>query len=118
MHLCPHCRQRAVPARAVRWSSREAPARCGHCQRLCHALGSSANGILAVHVVLFTVAVIAGMVLQSWLAGLAMVALIPLYNRWAWRDIELFPISEESARNAKVAWWIVAFGAVARFFMH
>jgi hypothetical protein len=39
------------------------------------------------------------------------------YNLWAWRRVELFPISPESAQvAARVGWWLLAIAALLRIF--
>jgi hypothetical protein len=117
MHSCPHCRAPGVRNIDVRWSRREWPARCNACGRLCHVLASTDNGIDSVCLVLLSLAVLAGLLLTSWLAFASALALVVAYNLWAWRRVELFPISEESARNGAAALWVVVIvGTVARIF--
>lgn len=55
------------------------------------------------------------MVLESWLAGIAGLAIAVANNIRAWRRVELFPISEEAARTAaQVSWWLIAVGALLK----
>lgn len=102
---------------AVRWSYLEAPARCGACRRLSHVLASTSSGIIGVCIVLLSLAVVAGMVLESYSIGLLLAVLVVPYNIWAWRRAELFPISDESAKlAAQVSWWLVGISAGFRIF--
>ena len=117
MHPCPHCRTHAVPNFAVRWSSRESPAKCGHCGKLSHVLASTSSGIASLEIVLGALSVVLAMVLASWFAALACFAFLVAHNVWAWRRVELFPISEDSAKTAaRVSWWLLALAALFRLF--
>lgn len=117
MHKCPHCGVTALGNMAVRWSYREAPAKCPHCGKLSHVLASTSSGIAGVGIVLAALAVVAAMVLESYLVAAAGFGLLVLHNIWAWRGVELFPISEESAKvAARVSWWLVALGALFKLF--
>lgn len=115
MHQCPHCYASGLRDLAVRWSCREMPAKCEQCGRLSHVLASTSNGIASVGVVLAALSVVAGMTLESWLPGIAGIGLVWAHNVWAWRGVELFPISEEAARTAaRVSWWLLAVGALLK----
>ena len=117
MHACPHCKLNAVPRMAVRYSSRESPAKCGACEKLCHVLASTSGGISGVCIMLLAAAFVAGMVLESYAVGLLVAALVVPYNIWAWRQVELFPISKESAKvAAQVSWWLLVLLAVFKIF--
>jgi hypothetical protein len=117
MHTCPHCHAPGVRNLALRWSSRDLPAKCRACGRLCHVIGSTSSGIFTMCLVLLCLAAFAGLALASWWAFLAGLAVIVAYNVWAWRRAELFPISEASAQAAgRVSWVILAVGVLARLF--
>lgn len=104
MVVCPHCKAQAVPGREARWSSRESPATCSACQRLSHVASSSSSGIRVLTFVLALVA-LAGALVSPWWT-LAGACLTVAYNRWAWKQVELFPITADSARTSKTAgWW-------------
>lgn len=112
MHSCPHCNVAAVPHMAVRWSYRESPATCTACGRLSHVLVSTSNGIASVCIVLFSLGVAATMVSESYLVALLAVVLVVCYNLWAWRRVELFPISTQSAKlAAQINWWLIGLAA-------
>jgi len=117
MYTCPHCRQSTLRPFAVRWSSRETPARCDGCGKLWHVLASSANGILGVGMVLASVAVVAALMLESYLVLLPGIGLVVAHNIWAWRSVELFPISPEAAATAaQVSWLLILFGGIIKLF--
>lgn len=62
-------------------------------------------------------AVFGGLVAESYLAAVAGVGIVVAYNMWAWRQVELFPISTESARvAANVNWWVLALAALVKIF--
>ncbi|MEN9396230.1 MAG: hypothetical protein RLZ81_760 [Pseudomonadota bacterium] len=102
---------------AVRWSYRESPAKCTACGKLSHVLASTSGGILSVCIVLFSVGEAAAMVSESYLVALLVVVLVVCYNLWAWRRVELFPISTESARlAAQINWWLIGLAAFFKIF--
>lgn len=106
-HTCPHCQKAAVPNLAVRWSSRETPARCGACEGLCHVVASSSSGIGVFTLLLLAAAGAAGLAMQSVWVGCAAAQLALAYNLWAWRRVDLWPISKEAADTANKVSWIV-----------
>ena len=117
MHKCPHCNVAGVPHMAVRWSYRESPAKCTACGNLSHVLASTSSGIFSVCIVLFSLGVVAAMVSESYLVALLVGVLVVSYNVWAWRRVELFPISTESAKlAAQVSWWLVGLAALLKIF--
>lgn len=114
-HICPHCQQAAVSNLAVRWSSREIPAKCRDCGQLSHVIASTSSGIWVLGVVFLTATGFAALVTESSWIGLAGLALVVAHNVWAWQRAELWPISPTSAATAhKVGWlaalttWVVA----------
>src|SRR3954470_4469488 len=116
-HRCPHCRIDGLRNVAVRWSYREAPAKCEHCGKLSHVLASTSNGIGGADLVLSVLSVVAGMVFESWLVGLACFSLVVAHNVWAWRRVELFPISEDSAKvAAQVSWGVMGLAVLLKIF--
>jgi hypothetical protein len=117
MHKCPHCHVAAVPHIAVRWSHRESPAKCTACGNLSHVVASTSSGILSICIVLFSLGVVAAIVSQSYLVAMLVGVLVVSYNVWAWRRVELFPISAESAKlAAQASWWLVGLAALLRLF--
>jgi len=57
------------------------------------------------------------MVLESWFAFVAGLGLVVVHNIWAWRRVELFPISDEAAKTAaQVSWWLAAIVILVRLF--
>jgi len=43
--------------------------------------------------------------------------LVVCYNLWAWRRVELFPISIQSAKlAAQINWWLVGLAAFIKIF--
>jgi hypothetical protein len=115
MHKCPHCKVAAVPHMAVRWSYRESPARCTACGKLSHVLASTSSGIVSICIVLFSLGVTVAMVSESYLVAVLLGVLVVSYNMWAWRRVELFPISAESAKlAAQVSWWLVGIAALLK----
>ena len=117
MHKCPWCSAEAVSNLAVRWSSRSSPASCAGCGKLSHVLASTSNGIFTISFLLLFFVVAAGFIAQSYGLAVAGVALVVVYNVWAWRRSELFPISSESAGTAaKVSWWIIGLSFLAKIF--
>lgn len=117
-HTCPHCQKAAVPNLSVRWSSRETPARCGACSGLCHVVASSSSGIGVFTWVLLAAAGAAGLAMQSFWVGCAAALLALAYNGWAWRRVELWPISKEAADTANKASWIVGLLELLTFWGH
>ncbi len=105
MHVCPHCKALAVADSAVRWSSRESPATCTGCERLSHVASSSSSAIGILGFVFASISLMAALA-SPWLT-LAGACLTVAYNIWAWKRVELFPISAESAKNASAANWLV-----------
>jgi hypothetical protein len=101
MFVCPHCKAQAVEGRATRWSSRESPARCTACEGLSHVASSSSSGIRVLTFV-FTLISLAGALASPWWT-LAGGCLTVAYNRWAWKQVELFPITVDSARKSRAA---------------
>jgi hypothetical protein len=105
MHVCPHCNARALADSAVRWSSRELPATCSNCGKLSHVAASSSSGIGILSFV-FALVSLGSALISPWLT-LAGACLTVAYNVWAWRQVELFPISIESSRQSSAAsWWV------------
>ncbi len=116
-YKCPHCAADAVPGGQVRRSSRGAPAVCEACGRLSHVIASQSSGIATTCVVLLCIALMAGLVLQSWLAGIAGGLAVAGYYQWAWQRAELWPISLENAETAKhVGWWTGLVAWIAAIF--
>ena len=57
------------------------------------------------------------MVLESYWVGALLVCLVVFYNLWAWRQVELFPISAESAKlAAQVNWWVIVLAVLVKVF--
>ena len=111
LHTCPPCQKPAVRNFLVRWSGREIPARCSACGGLSHVVDSSSGGIGVFTFVLLVAAGAAGLAMQSVWVGFAAALLAPAYNLWAWRKIDLWPISPKSAATAhKVSWFIALLG--------
>ena len=108
MTLCPYCNRSGIAELAKRRSSREYPAQCTLCGRLSHAIASSSSGIAGFTIVIALLMIVAGIALGQWIVGaLCGVGLGAAYNRWAWRRVELCPISAESAARSRKASWIV-----------
>ena len=104
MFVCPHCKAQAVADSALRWSSRESPATCTSCGRLSHVAASSSSGI-GILTFVFALLSFAAALVSPWLT-LAGGCLTVAYNVWAWKHVELFPITAESARNSsRASWW-------------
>lgn len=101
MVVCPHCKAQAVQGRAARWSSRESPATCSACEGLSHVASSSSSGIRVLTFV-FALVSLAGALVSPWWT-LAGGCLTVAYNRWAWKQVELFPITADSARKSRTA---------------
>jgi hypothetical protein len=117
MHKCPWCSAEAVSNLAVRWSSRSSPASCAGCGKLSHVLGSTSSGIATIGFLGLCCVAVASFMMQSYWVGTAGVGAVILYNFWAWRQPELFPISPESASTAKKAgWWVIALYLLASLF--
>lgn len=109
MHACPHCQVDALSGRAVRWSSRECPATCAHCGKLCHVAASTSSGIWSVSAVLLCCAVVAAVLAGSYGLGIAGAVGVVAYHQWAWRRVELFPITAETVRTEdRVRWFLMA----------
>jgi hypothetical protein len=61
--------------------------------------------------------VAAAMILESYWPVVAGLAFAVVHNVWAWRRVELFPISEESAKTAaRISWWFLIIGVLLRVF--
>lgn len=117
MHTCPHCHAKALKGLAVRWSGRSSAALWPGCGQLSHVLGSTSSGILLVCTVLLCCAVAAALLTASYLVGIAGLVPVLAYNLWAWRRVELFPISPESAQTAeRVSWWLLIGLVLTRIF--
>ena len=102
---------------AVRWSHRESPAKCTACGNLSHVLASTSSGIFSGCIVLFILGVAVAIVSESYLIALLVGVLVVSYNMWAWRRVELFPISAESAKlAAQVSWWLIGLAALLKIF--
>lgn len=71
-------------------------------------LASSAGGTFVLTVFLLVIAVLAGALVRSWLAGLSVCLLAVAYNQWAWQREALWPIPKENAQAARRANWVVA----------
>ena len=74
---------------------------------LCHVVASSSSGIGVFTLVLLVAAGAAGLARQSVWVGCAAALLALAYNWWAWRGVELWPISKDAADTANKASWIV-----------
>ena len=117
MHKCPWCSAAAVSNFAVRWSSHSSPASCARRCKLSHVLASMSSGISTISFVVLCCMVVAGFMVRSYGVGLAGVGVVLVYNVWAWRRSELFPISSESAGTAaKVGWWVIGLSLLAKMF--
>ena len=99
-HLCPSCKQAAVPNLAVRWSCREFPAKCTACGQLSHVIASTSSGIWVVGVVLLLAVGSIALLAQSIWTGLAGLTMVGALNVWAWRRVERWPIAANSAKTA------------------
>jgi hypothetical protein len=85
------------------------------CKKLSHVLASTSSGIAGIGIVLGALSIAAAMVLESWPAAIAGAGLVVAHNVWAWRRVELFPISEESAKAAaQVSWWFLVVATVLK----
>lgn len=117
-HICPRCQKAAVRNLAVRWSSREIPARCSACDGLSHTVASSSSGIGVFTFVLLVGAGAAGLAMQSVWVGLAAASLALAYNLWAWRRVDLWPISKDAAGTANKVSWVVTLFGLLTFWNH
>ena len=106
MHKCPHCNTNAVANYTVRWSSRSSPAECGYCGKLSHVLASTSSGIFSVGFFLLCVTLTAALTMESYWVAVPGVCAVAVHNLWAWRRVELFPISPESAKLARQVHWL------------
>lgn len=70
-------------------------------------VASSSSGIGVFTFVLLVAAGAAGLAMQSVWVGCAAALLALAYNRWAWRGVDLWPISKEAADTANKVNWIV-----------
>lgn len=114
---CPHCRQAGVSTWEKRFSSRATPATCTLCGGLSHVLASAAGGTFVLTSFLLVVALLAGFLTSSWLAGLSGCLLAAAYNLWAWQRKTLSPIFKEQAQAANRASWVMAAIAVLMSFL-
>src|SRR4029453_4366416 len=118
MTPCPHCHGFGVSDMAKRRSSREGPAKCTLCKRLSHVIASDRSGIPG-----FTLTIVVGVAVlgaiggQLLLGGLVGIVPAVLYNQGAWKRVELFPISGESAVSSRRASWVVNLLAVLSIFL-
>ncbi|WP_147400466.1 hypothetical protein [Acidovorax cavernicola] len=113
-YVCPHCHQPGIAAMAKRWSSRASPAVCGLCGKLSHVLASTSSGIGVAGLL---IVVLSGIAAAAWdMAPLVLLGLgLAVANNFrAWRRATLWPISKESADNARKVGWFVA-GLLALF---
>lgn len=110
LHRCPRCHQPTLPSLQVRWSSRESPAACSACGALSHVLASTASGIWLLELMVVVGALLAGAIAGFWPLGLLSIPLAVAHNRWAWRRVQLWPISAQSVKRARKAngWLMVA----------
>jgi hypothetical protein len=109
MNTCPQClKTSGIKTWEKRFSSRGNPVTCKLCGGFSHVLASSASGTFIVTAFLFVVAVLAGAVSNSWLAGLSACLLAAAYNQWAWQREALSPILKENVQAARRANWVVA----------
>ncbi|MDP2076028.1 hypothetical protein [Hydrogenophaga sp.] len=69
---------------------------------------STSSGIWVVGVVLLVAAGFIALLTQSLWAGLAGLALVGVYNVWAWRRVELWPIDRDSAKTASQVGWFAS----------
>ncbi|MEJ8846752.1 hypothetical protein [Variovorax rhizosphaerae] len=74
-----------------------------------HVLASTSNGILVGGILTFTIALIAtfGATATPFLAVAGAMCLSVVFNMWAWRRAEMFPIPEESAEAARTVGWFL-----------
>lgn len=72
-------------------------------------LASTSSGIFVGSILVFVVAMIAAIALSvgPWLAAFVAVCFSTVFNIWAWRRAEMFPITKENARAAATASWVV-----------
>ena len=109
MTPCPHCREASgIKTWEKRFSSRSNPVACKLCGGLSHVLSSEAGGTFVVTAFLLVVAVLAGALAHSWLAGLSVCLLAGAYNQWAWQREKLSPIFKENVQAAQRAGWVMA----------
>lgn len=66
---------------------------------------------------LVTAAGFSAWVAKSLWAGAAGLALVVAYNMWAWRHVELWPISEPDAKTANKVGWLAALAAWVMAFL-
>ena len=67
--------------------------------------------------VLFSLGVGFSLVLESYLVLVLTIGLVVAHNMWAWRKVDLYPISKESAELAAEAnWWLVGIAAFLKLF--
>ncbi len=106
---CPHCKGAGISGLATRWSSREFPAKCGLCAGLSYVAHKSNAEIPAFSAVIVLLSTILGVAVNHVLAGaLAGLPFAIAYNVWAWRRVEMTPISAEAAAKARRVGWFVA----------
>ena len=99
--------QSGISALSKRWSSRECPAKCLYCRRLCHVIASKSSGIFVSEALFLIVVLVVAAGAQSWLLAMSGLCLTVAHNLWAWKRAELTPIPEESAKAARAVNWIL-----------
>jgi hypothetical protein len=106
MSKCPHCSASSFTLFAKWWSGSSSPSRCRVCGGLAYARTSEATGIHGISSVLFVAAVGAGFLAKSLPAFLLGAVLAVAFYVFAWRQVKLVPISEQSARTGRRHGWI------------
>jgi len=91
---------------ALRWSAREAPARCACCGGLSHVLASTSNGIAAFTWLMLIGSLVLGVACQSVAMGAIGMLLMLAGNIVMWRRCELFPIDRKAAQSARRVGWL------------
>lgn len=108
MLRCIHCNGYGIRSLAKRWSSRELPATCAVCGKLSHVIASAGSGIpAATFLIVLAFGVIGAFVGHPLLGGLCGIPFAAVYNIWAWRDAEMFPIACDASSSARRATWLV-----------
>jgi hypothetical protein len=82
-------------------------------------LASTSSRIFVGGILVFVVAMIAVVAItaEPWLAALMAACLAAVFNLWAWRRAEMFPIPKENAKAAAVAnWFVMGFYALCVLF--
>lgn len=108
-HACPSCQGPGISGIHKRWSARECPATCSLCGGLAHVLASTSSGIFVGTLLCFLVAVIGVIAVTAAPLPAVLVAagVTVVFNCWAWRRAEMFPIPKENAATARAAGWFM-----------